>query len=55
MFEKAVNDAAVVEPGDVYDQLVAVTQDNPDLIWNADKTRVRVVMWKSRKSYESFY
>jgi hypothetical protein len=55
MFEKAVNDAAVVEPGDVYDQLVAVTQDNPDLIWNADKTRVRVVMWKSRTSYESFY
>ena len=55
MFEKAVNDAAVVEPADVYDRLVAVTPDNHALIWNADKTRVRVVMWKSRKSYESFY
>ena len=55
MFEMAVNDAAVVDPADVYDKLMAVTPDNPALIWNADKTRVRVVMWKSRKSYEAFY
>lgn len=55
MFEKAVNDAAVVEPADVYDKLVAVTPNNPTLIWSTDKTRVRVVMWKSRQSYESFY
>ncbi|MCG8549109.1 MAG: hypothetical protein MI799_01760 [Desulfobacterales bacterium] len=55
MFENAVNDAAVVDPADVYDNLVAVTPDNPALIWNADNTRVRVVMWKSRTSYASFY
>ncbi|MCG8634594.1 MAG: hypothetical protein MI863_12255 [Desulfobacterales bacterium] len=54
-FDRAVDDASVVEPKDVYTRLVPVRKDNPDLIWNRDGTRVLVVMWKSRDSYNRFY
>ncbi|MEH0019572.1 MAG: hypothetical protein V6Z89_07960 [Desulfobacter sp.] len=54
-FNRAVDDASVVSPGDVYDHLIPVTKDNPDLVWHPDKTRLLVVMWKSRDSYERFY
>ncbi len=54
-FDQAVDDAAVVEPKDVYDKLVVVTPENEDLVWNDDKTKLLVVMWKSRGSYIDFY
>ncbi len=54
-YERAVDDAAVVEQKDIYPGLVAVTPDNKNLVWYPDKTRVLVVMWKSRSSYEQFY
>lgn len=55
LFRNAVDDAAVVESSDVFGGLLPVSKDHPDLIWNADKSRILVVMWKSRNSYEKFY
>ncbi|WDP92712.1 MAG: hypothetical protein HUN04_24520 [Desulfobacter sp.] len=54
-FDRAVQDASVVAPKDVYDNLIPVRPDNPDLIFHPDGNRVLVVMWKSRNSYERFY
>ena len=51
-FDRAVTDAAVVEKKDIDTRLVAVTPENSALVWNADKTRVLVVMWKSRNSFD---
>jgi hypothetical protein len=47
-FDRAVTEAAVVETKDVNTDLIAITLDNKDLIWNTDKTRVLMVMWKNR-------
>ena len=54
-FNAAVNDAAVVTPQDVCTQLIPVRPENPALTWSPDKSKVLVVMWKSRDSYEKFY
>ena len=54
-FDRAVADAAVVEEKDIHNGLVAVTPGNPDLVWDESKTRVLVVMWKSKKNFDDFY
>lgn len=54
-FDRAVDDAAVVEEKDIFSGLVAVTPGNRDLIWNKEKTKILVVMWKSSNSFEKFY
>ena len=54
-FDRAVTDAAVVEKKDINTHLVAITPENKTLVWNADKTKILVVMWKSRNSFEKFY
>ncbi len=55
LFDQAVNDASVVEKKDINTDLVPITPENGDLIWNSDKTRVLMVAWKSQGSYEKFY
>ncbi|THB74043.1 MAG: hypothetical protein D3926_22770 [Desulfobacteraceae bacterium] len=55
LFERAVDDAAVVEQSDVYDKLVAIKKGNESLVWDTQTDRVLVVMWKSRQSFEKFY
>ncbi len=54
-FDRAVTDAAVVEKKDISTNLVAIIPENKELVWNADKTKLLVVTWKSRESFEQFY
>ncbi|MGI0490396.1 hypothetical protein ACN4EG_01180 [Alkalinema pantanalense CENA528] len=53
-YPSAVQDAARVDPGENVDSLWAITPDNPKLVWNADKTRLLVVTWKSQAAYDRF-
>ncbi|HEY9761176.1 MAG TPA: hypothetical protein V6D07_01560 [Trichocoleus sp.] len=53
-YRAAVEDAALVDPEEVVDNLVWISPDNPLLIWNEDKTKVLVVTWKSQSSYDRF-
>lgn len=50
----AVRDAAVVHKSEIVKTLDAVTPDNDTLIWNADKTKLKVVTWKSQQDYENY-
>lgn len=53
-YRAAIQDAALVEPEKDVDSLVQVVPTNPRLVWNATKTQVLVVTWKSQSSYENY-
>jgi hypothetical protein len=53
-YQLAVKDAAIVEAGENSNRLWAITAHNPNLIWNADKTRLLVTTWKGRGVYNKF-
>ena len=53
-YRQAVMDAAFPSTAAVSPALVAIQRGNPDLIWNADGSKVLVVTWKSQGSYEKF-
>ena len=50
----AVRNASIVEEGEITHDLIAVSPENHQLLWNPDKTKLRVVTWKSRNSYERY-
>jgi len=54
-YAAAIRDASVALPTEVVHNLVAITPDNPNLVWSADHTKLLVVAWKSQSSYDSFY
>lgn len=54
-YQKAVQDAAFVEKNEITDQLLAITKDNPNLVWNGDRTKVLVSTWKAEGAYKSFF
>ncbi len=51
-YEQAVRDASIAEKDEIADDLIAVNTENRQLIWNEDKTKILVVTWKSKDSYE---
>ncbi len=53
-YQKAVRDAAIVKAKEKTNTLLAITPNNPKLVWNEDKTKLLVVTWKSRGAYEKF-
>lgn len=53
-YQKAVKDAAIVKAKERTDKLWAINASNPELLWNADKTKLLVVTWKSRADYNEF-
>lgn len=53
-YQEAVKDAAIVEAKENSNQLWAISTDNPNLVWNADKSKLLVTTWKSRASYDKF-
>ena len=53
-YQAAVQDAAIVKAKEATNQLWAINLTNPNLVWNADKTKLLVVTWKKRESYEKF-
>lgn len=54
-YEWAVRDAAVPESGEINTQLVAVEPGNDSLIWNDDRSRVKVVSWMSWQTYLDYF
>ncbi len=53
-YQQAVEDAAIVEPDEIVETLIAITPENEDLVWNADHSKLLVVTWKSQGSYQKF-
>lgn len=51
-YDRAVQDAALVQDSEIVRDLITITPDNNTLVWNADKTKVKVVTWKSQGSYD---
>lgn len=53
-YMRAVRDATVVSPSDVVNNLDPIAPDNNALVWNEDRTLLKVVTWKSQSSYEKY-
>lgn len=53
-YQKGVTDAAFPEQSEITDKLNPITPDNPNLVWNEDKTKILVSTWKAQGSYEKF-
>lgn len=53
-YAAGVKDSAVAESAEIAANLIPVTPDNNTLVWNADKTLVKVVTWKSQSAYQNF-
>lgn len=51
-YEQAVRDASIAEKSEIAEDLIAIKIDNTELVWNADKSKILVVTWKSRESFE---
>ena len=51
-YQNAVQDASVATNDEIANNLIAITPSNQKLIWNADKSKIKVVTWKSQASYE---
>lgn len=54
-YQQAVSNAVTVEKNKTPNNLLAITDSNPDLIWNADKSKILVVTWKDLSVYEKFF
>lgn len=53
-YEAGVADAAVVEESERADDLVPITADNDTLVWNADRSQIKVVTWKAQGAFDRF-
>jgi hypothetical protein len=53
-YQRAVKDAAFVKPKEQSNKLWAITANNPNLVWNEDKTKLLVLTWKSQGSFDKF-
>jgi len=53
-YEAGVADAAVVEDSERANGLVPIAPDNDNLVWNADRTRIKVVTWKAQGAFDQF-
>jgi hypothetical protein len=49
----AVRDAVVAKQTEIVNNLDAINPADDTLVWNADKTLIKVVTWKSQSSYEN--
>ncbi|HYH99294.1 hypothetical protein [Hyalangium sp.] len=50
-YDAAVREAVEPTSADVYNGLFAISASNPKLVWNAEKTAVRMVIWTSFTGY----
>jgi hypothetical protein len=53
-YQHAVKDAAIVRANEQSNKLWAITANNPNLIWNEDKSKLLVVTWKSQAAFDKF-
>ncbi len=54
-YRSAVLDAATVEKHEISANLLAITDNNPTLIWNQDKSKILVAIWKDLSVFDRFY
>lgn len=54
-YQQAVEDAAFAEQGELSKQLIAVSPANSGLVWNEDKSRIKVVTWKAQGAFDNFF
>jgi len=52
-FRAAVVDASVADPDEIYDQLIAITPDNTELVWSEDGSKVLMATWTSWNGYDA--
>ncbi len=53
-YRKAVADAAFASADEISSDLLAVDERNPNLVWDADRSRILVTTWKANGAYERF-
>lgn len=53
-YNHVVIDASMVNENDIIYTLDAVNPENNSLVWNYDKTLLKVVVWMSQKNFEQF-
>jgi hypothetical protein len=53
LYGLAVQDSAVVKATEISSSLVPITPVNNTLVWNADKSKLKVVTWKSQSGYQN--
>ncbi len=53
-YAAAVQDAVMAESAEIVNNLDALNPANDSLVWNEDKTLVKVVTWKAQSSYERY-
>ncbi|MFZ2451081.1 MAG: hypothetical protein WAW36_11225 [Methylovulum miyakonense] len=53
-YNLANQDAGIASPDELVSTLDAVSPNNRTLVWNADKTMLKVVTWKSQSAYQNF-
>lgn len=51
---RSVHDASIAQASEIVTTLDAITPDNTSLVWNQDKTQLKVVTWKSQSSYQNY-
>ena len=54
-YQNAVLDAATVEKREISTTLLPINDNNPALIWNTDKSKILVSVWKEMSVYERFF
>jgi hypothetical protein len=53
-YQQAVKKAAFVKEAKIATQLIPITATHPNLVWNADKSKLLVLTWKQQSAYEKF-
>lgn len=53
-YHKGVVDAAFAEQDEITNGLVAIGKDNPNLVWNDDKSKLLVATWKAQGAFDRF-
>ncbi len=53
-YNQAVRDASVVRQNEISDKLFAINDQNDQLIWNDDKTKLLVLTWKSEDGFKKY-
>ncbi len=53
-YQQAVKKAAFVKAEKITPQLIPISVHNPNLVWNADKSKILVLTWKQQSAYEKF-
>jgi hypothetical protein len=53
-YQNAVRNASIAEKDEIAHDLIAINPENKHLIWNPVRTKILVITWKSRESYETY-